>query len=77
MALREIDPPHRLKFKWRSEGRIVATRTVVAIDLGEHGAFTELTLVQDPDPSTDEGRAHREGRKGTLTNPEESLRSRT
>jgi len=56
-ALREIDPPHRLKSKWRSEGRIVATRTVVAIDLKEHGAFTELTFVQDLDPSTDEGRA--------------------
>ena len=40
----------------------------------EHGAFTELTFVQDLDPSTDEGRAHREGRKWTLTNLEAFLK---
>lgn len=69
----EIDPPRRLVFTWSSAVPAIE-RSVVTIELSPKGsASTELTLVHDLLPDTDEGRAHSIGWEGSLDNLERHL----
>jgi uncharacterized protein YndB with AHSA1/START domain len=63
---REIDPPRKLVFTWRSEGRVGVRHSVVTIELRAVGDATELSLMHDLAPTTPAGRAHAEGWDGCL-----------
>ncbi len=70
---REIDPPRRLVFTWRSEGPVGIDHSIVTIELKALGAKTELSLRHDIAPETPPGRAHAEGWRGCLANLEQYL----
>ncbi len=71
----EIDPPRRLVFTWSSAAPAIQNSRVT-IGLVSVGSSTELTLVHEQLPDTEEGRAHAIGWEGSLANLERFLASR-
>lgn len=71
----EIDPPRRLVFTWNSAMPAVQ-RSRVTIELASVGWSTELTLIHELLPDTDEGRAHAIGWEGSLANLERYVANR-
>ncbi len=63
----EIDPPRRLVFTWNSAVPAIQSSRVT-IELRSVGRSTELTLLHEMLPDTDEGRAHAIGWDGSLAN---------
>lgn len=68
----EIDPPTRLAFTWNSAAPAIQNSRVT-IQLVGIGASTELTLLHEQLPDTEEGRAHAIGWEGSLANLERFL----
>ncbi len=71
----EIDPPRRLAFTWNSAVPAVQ-QSRVTIDLANVGSSTELSLIHELLPDTDEGRAHAMGWEGSLASLERYLENR-
>jgi uncharacterized protein YndB with AHSA1/START domain len=69
----EIDRPRRLVFTWRSAGRLKVDSSVVTIQLRAVRTGTELTLIHDLAPSSEEGRGHLVGWQSALDNLERTL----
>jgi uncharacterized protein YndB with AHSA1/START domain len=72
----EISAPRRLVFTWSSAVPAI-DRSVVTIELRPVGGATELTLIHENLPDTDEGRAHSVGWEGTLDSLERHLSGET
>ncbi len=71
----EIDPPRRLVFTWNSALPAIQ-QSRVTVELASVGSSTELTLIHELLPDTDEGRAHAVGWEGSLANLERYLENR-